>query len=60
MPAGRGEATAVTGTTVSPTAADGLGIAELGDLAGLDREGAAADFGLKMWWFGYCLCVIMK
>ena len=28
-------------------AADGLGIAELGDLAGLDREGAAADFGLK-------------
>ena len=28
-------------------AADGLGVAELGNLAGLDREGAAADFGLK-------------
>ena len=39
---GRGEATAVTRTT-----ADGLGVAELGNLAGLDREGAAADFGLK-------------
>ena len=28
-------------------AADGLGVAELCDLAGLDREGTAADLGLK-------------
>ena len=28
-------------------AADGLGVAELGDLTGLDREGTAADVGLE-------------